>query len=438
VKKILLILVLFVLTLSLSACNKGVSFYLLGSTELNLTTNDEYVEPGFVAKYNNKDISNEVDITNLINNTVSGDYTITYTLHYNDYNETLTRKVYYREAGCTHIQNTNKTVCETYWTSYLHTSVKLSIYYNNDEYHDKVHDIFNHVEMILSDYHKLSTKYDDFGMNNIYAINQNPEQTFILDPRLFDMISFSLEHQKDVNNLFNIALGPVISIWHTYRENCNTTMTECKIPSQSELEQAAQYTNPNNIILDYTTKSITMSQHMSLDLGGMSKGYISKQIIDYLNSFNFSYLLNNGTSNISIGGTHPTRENGKFLLAITTPGSNSDWYAEVYLGGGDQLVTSGDYQQYYEVDGQLYHHIINPITLFPERYSRSVSIITDDPALADLYSTAIFTMPIDEGLDFVNRLDNVEAIWYTLDNKAIMSDHFQEKYLKEIYIPIDH
>ena len=71
----------------------------------------------------------------------------------------------------------------------------------------------------------------------------------------------------------------------------------------------------------------------------------------------------------------------------------------------------------------------------PERFSRSVSIITDDPALADLYSTAIFTMSIEDGLLFVNGIDGLEAIWYTIDNKAVMSDNFEEMYLVDLYIP---
>ena len=176
---------------------------------------------------------------------------------------------------------------------------------------------------------------------------------------------------------------------------------------------------------------------MSLDFGGVSKGYISGKLMEYLDALDLDgYLLNNGTSNISIGGTHPTRDNSKFLLAITNPTdplNPSAYYATVYLGDGDQLVTSGDYQQFYKVGETLYHHIIHNDTLMPERNSRSVSIIYDDPGVADLYSTAIFLMTITEGIEFVDNIEGLEAIWYGMDNVIYFSENFEDYYLNQTY-----
>jgi thiamine biosynthesis lipoprotein len=437
-RKLLLSVSLFTFVFALSGCGNDVTFELIGDENLYLTTNEVYVEYGFIARSNNDDLASEVTREGNLDPSQSGDYQVTYTLDHNGSTETLTRNVYYREPGCRKVEGKDLTGCEIYWSSYLHTSIKLTLYYEGDEYHDLVSHIFDNVEYILEDYHELATKYDDYGINNVYAINQDPSSTHVLDHRLFDLIQFSLEHQDEVNNLFNIALGPVLIEWHNAREACNrSTDPVCEVPSLVDLQAANQYTDPGDIILDEENLTITMQENMSIDLGGVSKGYISGKVIDYLESLNISYLLNNGTSNISIGGTHPTRENGKFLLAITDPSDPFGWYAEVYLGDGDQLVTSGDYQQYFEVDDELYHHIINPNTLFPERYSRSVSIITSDPALADLYSTAIFTMSIEDGLTFVNSIDGLEAIWYTLDDTAVLSDNFYANYINELYIPIE-
>jgi thiamine biosynthesis lipoprotein len=180
--------------------------------------------------------------------------------------------------------------------------------------------------------------------------------------------------------------------------------------------------------------TITMSEFMSLDLGGVSKGYISGVIIDYLDTLDLNgYLLNNGESNISLGGTHPTRDSGDYLIAVTDPTHQLPYYATVYLGDGDQLVTSGDYQQNFIVDGELYHHIINVETLFPERFSRSVSIVFEDPALADLYSTAIFSMSIEDGILFVDGVDGLEAIWYGIDGTIYFSANFETDYLNLTY-----
>jgi thiamine biosynthesis lipoprotein len=435
-KRLLLLLSTGLLVLSLSACQNDVMFELLGQDPLILETGTPYTEFGYMARIDGKDVTEHVTIESDVNADASGDYTVTYTLDYDGVEETLTRLVQYREEGCAPIEDTNLTVCESYWTAYLFTAVKLTIYYEGDTYHDVAYSIFDNVENILEDFHKLSTKYDDFGINNIYAINQDPTTTHVLDHRLFDMIQFTLEHQEDVNNLFNIALNPVLELWSDARDACDALSDSCAIPSMVDLLAADAFTDPSGIVLDEQAKSITMEAGMSIDLGGVSKGYISGKIIEYLDALDLRYLLNNGTSNISIGGTHPTRENGKFLLAVTDPSNPGAWYAEVFLSDGDQLVTSGDYQKYFVVDGTLYHHIINPLTLMPERYARSVSIVTDDPALADLYSTAIFNMPIDEGLAFVNGIDNLEGIWYTMDDTVVMSDHFEANYVNRLYVPI--
>ena len=436
-KKFIIIALIVITTTTLTACSKELIFDLIGESEVSYTVDSDYVEKGFLARVNNEDLSEYVTIDSDIDPTQAGDYTVTYTLDYEGDVRTLTRTVYYREDGCTVIDGTDLTECQVFWTQYLHTVVKLRIYYQGDTYNGAVANIFDNVELLLDYYHKLSDKYNNYNnVTNVKTINDDPTATHVIDEPLFDMIQFALDHQDEVDDLFNIALGPVLLLWHDYRESCLTNFTDpvCEVPPMEQLQARNAFTDPAGITMDETNHTITMESGMSLDLGGMSKGFISRVLIEYLDDLNLhGYLLNNGESNISIGGTHPTRENGKFLLAITDPTFETSYYATVYLGAGDQLVTSGDYQQYYEVDGEIYHHIINPNTLMPERYSRSVSIVTDDPALADIYSTAIFTMPLVDGLAFVNGIDNLEAIWYTIDDQIVFSDGFEAQYLDDTY-----
>lgn len=90
------------------------------------------------------------------------------------------------------------------------------------------------------------------------------------------------------------------------------------------------------------------------------------------------------------------------------------------------VVTSGNYQRYYTVDGKRYCHIINQDTLMPADNFSSVTIITNDSGMADAYSTAIFNMPLAEGMEFVNQLDGVEAMWILEDGSIQYSDGFEE------------
>ncbi|MCF7925377.1 MAG: FAD:protein FMN transferase [Candidatus Izimaplasma sp.] len=443
-KKIGIIISVLVLSLILTGCqNQDFTFELIGETYLNHTVDSPYNEKGFMAKSDGNDISSYVTIENNIDTTASGDYEVTYTLDYENITETLTRHVYYRDQGCSKyiyeddnddIVVTNLTQCGVQFTEYLDTYITLRFYYEDDSYHDQATHIYNNVENILKDYHKLSDKYDVYdGYVNVKSINNNPTEVHTIDQKLFDMIQFTLEHQDEVNNRFNIALGPVLNIWHDYRDNCQINNV-CEVPSMTELENADAYTNPADIVLDEQNYTIQLGPSMSLDLGGVSKGFISGVLTDYLDALDlYGYLINNGESNISIGGLHPSRDNGKYILAITDPTFRTNYYATVYLSDGDQLVTSGDYQKYYIVDDTVYHHIIHNETLMPERYSRSVSIVTDDPGLADLYSTALFTMTIQEGQTFVNNIDGLEAIWYGLDDTIYFSENFEEDYLIETF-----
>jgi thiamine biosynthesis lipoprotein len=427
-KKSLLLFLALLITITLTACASEDEII------FELTSN------GFVASDQDEDIRDFVEIESDVDATIAGTYTVNYNLAYKNINQTLSREVtvQYPSNNCSYIIDANEFQCQKIWQSYLNTIVKLSIFFSSEEQQDS-EVIFDHIEDTLSLYNNISDKYKNYqGYTNIKTINDDPTTTHTITQELFDLITFSLEHQEEVNNLFNIALGPVLNIWSDYRDNCNLNNI-CGVPSLSELEEQAFYTDPSKIVLNEEDLTIRLEENMSIDVGGVSKGYISGIITDYLDSLNLeAYLLNNGESNVSIGGEHPTREEGVFLIGITNPDYNPfihdvSYFAAVKLKNGDQLVTSGDYQQYYTAEGEIYHHIIHPETLFPERYMRSVSIIFDDPALGDLYSTAIFLMPIEEGLDFVNGIDGLEAIWYDLDGEITFSDNFEDQYLYDLY-----
>lgn len=90
------------------------------------------------------------------------------------------------------------------------------------------------------------------------------------------------------------------------------------------------------------------------------------------------------------------------------------------------MVTSGIYERYYTVNGQQYHHIIDPETLMPSAYFVSVSIVCQDSGLADALSTAVFNMPYDQGSELIEKLEGVEAMWVLYDGTEKYSTGFQD------------
>ena len=78
------------------------------------------------------------------------------------------------------------------------------------------------------------------------------------------------------------------------------------------------------------------------------------------------------------------------------------------------MVTSGDYQRYFEVDGKRYSHIVDPDTGYPVTWMRSVTVIgpADQSEAADAYSTTLFLMPVKESMEYAEK-NGIEAVWIT-------------------------
>ena len=92
---------------------------------------------------------------------------------------------------------------------------------------------------------------------------------------------------------------------------------------------------------------------------------------------------------------------------------------------GGCVVTSGDYQRTYTVGRQSYHHIIDPDTLMPAAYWRSVTVVCADSGLADALSTALFNLPLEEGKALLAKV-NGEAFWMDADGKEFFTTGFQK------------
>ena len=88
------------------------------------------------------------------------------------------------------------------------------------------------------------------------------------------------------------------------------------------------------------------------------------------------------------------------------------------------MVTSGDYQRYFEVDGVRYHHIIDPETLYPAARFRSVTVICADSGLADALSTALFVLPLAEGQALAQKA-GAEAMWLDIAGNAFYTPGFE-------------
>ena len=272
------------------------------------------------------------------------------------------------------------------------------------------------VEETLKTYHQLFDIYNEYeGINNLCTVNRLAGgEPVEVDERLIDFLLYAKELHGKTNGEMNILLGAVLSIWHDYRTAALEDPDSAAVPTQEELLDAAQHTDISLLEIDEARHTVRLTDpEASIDVGAVGKGYATEQAAAALIAQGAdSYVLDIG-GNLRIIGSKP--DGAAFTTGIRDPKAPNSQYAAIISVADTSCVTSGDYERYFEVDGMRYHHIIDQDTLWPADYFSSVTVITQDSALADALSTALFTMPYEAGCEVVEAMDGVEVFWILHD-----------------------
>ena len=274
----------------------------------------------------------------------------------------------------------------------------------------------------LLEYHQLYDIYNEYeGMNNLKTVNDHAgEAPVSVDRKIIDLLLFSKDLYTRTGGKVNIAMGSVLSLWHDARELGVQYPDEAALPDRDALERAAAHTDINSIQIDEEKDTVFFSDpEVRLDVGAIAKGYAVQQVCGSAPAG----LL------ISVGGnvcaTGPKPETGQpWVVGIQNPDAPKEYLHTIYVEDFS-VVTSGDYQRYFTVDGVAYHHIIDPDTLFPADYWRSVTILCPDSGLADALSTALFTLPQQEGQALLDAF-GAQAMWVRPDGSILYSPGFRE------------
>lgn len=274
---------------------------------------------------------------------------------------------------------------------------------------------YQHFENRLDYYHRLFDIYHEYeGMNNIATVNRLAGESAVkVDAELLDFLEYAREMHRLTDGNVNIAMGSVLSLWHRYREG------GVAIPPEAELREAATHTDINAMVIDREASTVYLSDpRMSLDVGALAKGYAAEKIAQSLMSHGItSYVIDLG-GNLRIIGTKP--DGSGWRTGVKNPDLKSDEPYVYYFNASDtSVVTSGDYQRYYTVNGVKYHHIINKDSLMPADYFASVTVVTESSALADALSTALFNMDYESGVELLSSLDEVSVIWVKKDGEIL-------------------
>ena len=275
---------------------------------------------------------------------------------------------------------------------------------------------------VLGEYHRLFDIYYEYsGVTNLCTINKNAGgDPLVVDQKLIDFLLYAKEIYTLTNGETNVMLGSVLKLWHDARTTASNKPAEKYVPEVTVLQDAAKYTSIDLLEIDDENNTVRISNpNARIDVGALGKGYATEKVAQLLESMGcYSYVLNFG-GNIRIIGTKQdgTGWNTGVKHPLGTP-----TYA-LYLNiSNTSCVTSGDYERYFIHEGKKYHHIIDKDTLMPAEYFSSITILVKDSGLADALSTALFSMPYEEGRALVDSLEGVEAIWITKDGTIVYTD----------------
>ena len=316
----------------------------------------------------------------------------------------------------------------TYSMDYFDTVITITGYETTKEEFDAVaNDILSQFE----EYHKLYSIYHRFeGIENLCTINElvdGVHRTVTVDRRIIDMLLYAREMYDVTGGMVNVAMGSVLSLWHSYRAIGMDNPADASLPPLERLKSAAEHTDIEKLVIDTENCTVTLTDPlMKLDVGAIAKGYAVERVAQSLEERGIEgYVLNVG-GNIRAVGTKP--DGDLWNVGIENPlGEDYIDYLEI---DGMSVVTSGSYQRYYYVDGKPYHHIIHPDTQMPAEGFLLVSVVCEDSGFGDAMSTALFCLSQQDGLALVESISGLEAMWVSEDGTKTVSSGWNE-YVKK-------
>ena len=313
-------------------------------------------------------------------------------------------------SGCSELTKGHNQV---YTDTLFDTVVRVEILDGVDE------DVLKGCENICQKYHSMfSNKIEDSEISRINSAGGNPVE---VSDETVTLLRKAIYYGDLSNGAFDVTIAPVSNLWDFHAETPAPPMPEA-------IYEAASYVDYKNILIDGNTVRL-LNPNAAIDVGGIAKGYIADILKQYLQDHGVKHaIINLGGNVLAIGSR---LDGSDYNIGIQKPFDMTGEAITSVRISNKSVVTSGTYQRYFEADGKLYHHILDPRTGYPcENTLNSVTIITNSSLTADALSTTCFLLGYDKSMRLIEQLDNVDAVFITNDNKIRYSKNFQQKVMK--------
>lgn len=318
----------------------------------------------------------------------------------------------------------HSTYIETFY-DFFNTNIEIKIVTDNNSFKSK--DFFDKVKYEIIKYNNLCDPHNKENTNihkpdiykskiNLYSINyKNINEKIEIDKELYDILEKAISLSKKTNNYFNFTIGKIINIYKEYNEKYkdfkDKEISEIEFNNLIEKinkEKVYEFTNDENtnpikLLVENNRYYLIKNKDIHIDLGGLTKGYVTELIKQMIKKENISeYFINSGTSSIYVGKKY---SNEKYIIPINSSYNDGGTLGTLKVSENKSITTSGNYVngQFFTHNGIKFHHIISPITKKPESFYNIVTLLADDAGDLDAYSTATFSMKYEELKEFCEK-----------------------------------
>ncbi|OQY10823.1 MAG: hypothetical protein B6I28_00085 [Fusobacteriia bacterium 4572_132] len=310
--------------------------------------------------------------------------------------------------GCNNIKKIEK---EKF---FFGTLVKIIIYDKDSKKADLA------MEKAFLEMERIDTKINGHTQKSeIDKINDNAGEFVAISDETLNLIKKAKEISKLTEGKYDITLEPIFELWN-FKEGRDT------LPNSKNMQEKLKLVNYEDIIINENKVKLNR-KGQKLDLSSFLKGYAISRAKKELKNNGIKTGFISSISSIEVFGKKPNNELWK--IGIQNPEKPTQLFKILNLTDKG-IGVSGDYQTYIEIDGKKYHHILNAKTGYPIRKNKMVLIIAKNSYIADLYSTAFFTMDKEKVLNIINKSNDIEGMLIDKNMKVFYSENIKN-YLKK-------
>lgn len=237
------------------------------------------------------------------------------------------------------------------------------------------------------------------------------------DPEVIDTVGMALETAKETGGGFDPTIGPLVKLW-------GIASKDARVPSDAEIGAALKLVDYTQVEVDRDKGTVFIKMPgMSIDLGGIAKGYASDRAVDALRKAGITAGIVAVAGDLRLFGKRA--DGSDWGVGIQHPRDKSGLMAKFKLTDA-ALSTSGDYERFFIKDGVRYHHIIDPRTGYPAKGLMSVSVLTAKAVDSDAYATGLFVMGPQKAMEYADAHPELDVLLVRSDGTTAATGRFRE------------